>query len=110
MYKTVQISDEELIEFVAGQDDSKQINMNEPNTADPCGCLLIQFAKTRFGFDGSAAAGWESVTGKDGDDIIQMNFPPMAGRLVRKLIDFNRTNYRHVKKLLQADLNSGLFP
>lgn len=45
----------EFFAFIKAQPDDKCINMSETDLSDPCGCLLVQFARSHGLTEGSAA-------------------------------------------------------
>jgi len=46
-----EITDQEIADFIMNQDPDKEINMDESNSQDKCGCLGVQFVKANFGFN-----------------------------------------------------------
>lgn len=109
MQKRIEVSDEELINFIQEQPDNRVVKMNEPNTSDPCGCLLVQYSREKAGVGSGGCAGYSSVTGGESkENLFEIEFCRLADRLVGKLLHRGEINYKEIKSALQYELNSGL--
>ncbi len=61
MKTTINLSNEQVIEFINKQPDSRPVNFDEPNGNDECGCLLIHLFKERFPKDTNVSCAFQNV-------------------------------------------------
>ena len=56
----------ELKEFALSQPDDREVRMNEDKSSDPCGCLMVHFAKDVLNFSGEFTCATCLIHGEDG--------------------------------------------
>jgi len=103
MNPTITIPEQEVFDFIAAQPDDRNLNFRENYVTheDDCGCLLIQFARSK-GFKGELDCGWDAIHTEK--ETVAFSGEGEIRKLIWQIINMEHpsrpANYKELKAML----------
>lgn len=90
------VTTKEILDFIDGQPDDRPVNLNENDSTDECGCVMVHYGKEVLGLE-DFVCGFRRI-----GDFIDLE------QLINKIVDFDGIrpkNYGELKKRILINGN-----
>ena len=100
------ITEDQIVDFIFDRPADKAVNMREPCSSDPCGCVMVQYAKEKLkGFKYRYFnCSFQSLTYKAGERNMTKNLEVSICSIIDPDQWLNIKKYGDIQKLLTFDI------